>query len=131
MANGDITYSRKGGESLVKSFASGSYVGLATATIDIIVGFTPSKIVMHNDTDDTEYTWFTGVAQGSMFQRIAAGDKTLEVLGSAGVEAPLPLTAAMKDAAGALVDGEGIRVPLGTTTALNTTADVVYWEFWR
>ena len=131
MADGDITYSRKGGETMATSFASGSYIGLATANIDLIVGFTPSKIVFHNDTDDTEYTWFTGVAQGSMFQRVAAGDKTLEVLGSAGVEAPLPLTSTMLTAAGALVDGEGIRVPLGTTTALNTTSNVVYWEFYR
>lgn len=122
MANGDITYSNPGGELNAKAFASGRYTGLATANIDILCGFVPSRIVIHNDTDNTTYIWFKGIAQGSMFQITEQGIKSLEVV----TGAPTPLAASGTNTA-----GEGFRIPLGTTTVLNTTGDDCYWEAWR
>lgn len=118
MANGDITYSNRETMGANKAFASGKYTGLATSNIDVICGFVPGRIVIHNDTDDTEYMWMIGITQGSMFQYTSAGSKTLESV----TGAPTPLNGS---------EGEGFRVPLGTTTVLNTTADDCYWEAWR
>ena len=122
MANGDITYTTPGGQSGNKAFASGKYTGLATENIDILCGFTPSKIHIWNETDGYGFEWFTGITQGSMLQTVGStGVKTLESI----TGAPVPLTNALSTA------GAGFRVPLGTTTALNTTADDCYWEAWR
>lgn len=117
MANGDITYSNVGGEAGIKPFASGTYVGETGVAHNIICGFQPSMIVLHNDTDDTEYKWFKGVAAGSMFQRAAAGDKSLITGG------PTVYGDDYGDT------GEGFTIP--ATAAINTNADVIYWEAWR
>jgi hypothetical protein len=123
MANGDITYPNKGGADAVKAFASGKYTGLATANIDILCGFVPSKIKIWNETDGYGFEWFTGIAQGSMLQTVGStGVKTLEAI----TGAPTPLAASASN-----VTGIGFRVPLGTTTVINTTADDCYWEAWR
>ena len=122
MANGEITYSNPGGEMNSKALASGKYTGLATANIDIICGFTPSKIEIWNETDGYGFEWFTGITQGSMLQTVGStGVKTLETI----TGAPVPLTKALSEA------GQGFRVPLGTTTVINTTADDCYWAAWR
>jgi hypothetical protein len=113
MANGDITYTNPGGQSINKALSSGLYIG-SGAELNIIVGFQPSKIVLHNDTDDTEFVWFAGMAAGTMFQYTSAGAKTM-------------ITGGPTVYAGA--DGEGFTVP--TTAVLNTAADLVYWEAYR
>lgn len=128
MANGDITYSRKGAETMATAFASGKYVGAAALNIDILVGFTPSKIEIWNETDGNGFIWTVGITQGDMMQTVGAtGVQTLETI----TGAPVPITQAMTDADGVQVAGEGFRVPLGTTTVLNTDADDCYWVAWR
>jgi hypothetical protein len=127
MANGDITYSRVGGESVVSAFAAGSYIGLATEDIDVICGFFPAKIVLKNVTSKETCEWVVGQASTYVWLTIADGTRTFVQLGASGVESPVVMTTAQ-----ALVaDGEGFKVPLGTTTAFNTTAEVVHWEAYR
>ncbi len=121
MANGDIIYSNPGGNLIPSVFASGKYTGLQTANIDILCGFTPSKIEIWNETDGYGFEWFTGLTQGDMLQTVGStGVKTLETV----TGAPVPLTAAL-DAA-----GQGFRIPSGTTV-INTTADDCYWIAYR
>ena len=122
MANGDITYSRKGAETMITAFASGRYTGLATANIDMLIGFTPSRIEIWNETDGFGFIWTVGMTQGVMMQTVGStGVQTMETI----TGAPTPLTAALS------VLGEGFRVPLGTTTVINTTGDDCYWIAWR
>ena len=115
MTDGDITYSNPGCHSGDKPFASGIYEGSA-ADIDIICGFQPSRIVIHNDTDDTEFMWMLGVTAGCVFRYTSAGAKTLET----GLVGPIVLAGS---------GGEGFTVP-ALATEMNTASDVCYWEAW-
>ena len=128
MANGDITYSKKGAETGATAFASGKYVGAAALNLDILCGFTPSQIEIWNETDGLGFIWYVGIAQGSMMQTVGAdGVQTLEAI----TGAPTPITPDLLDADGLQVAGQGFRVPLGTTTVINTDADDCYWKAWR
>lgn len=130
MANGDITYTQNNCSLDVSAFACGTYVG-SGAAINIILGFVPSMIQIFNDTDDTEFLWFRGVAAGSMFQRVAAGDRTLvtggpTLYGDTSDDGNPPQDAYESHSE----TGQGFTIP-AAATALNTAADACYWVAWR
>jgi len=127
MANGEITYTNPGGESSNKAFASGSYTG-SGAAINILVGFVPSKIVIHNDTDNTEFVWFAGIAEGSMFQYTSAGAKTL-ITGGPTLYGDTADDVWNGSGGDSNANGHGFTVP--ATAVLNTAADDCYWEAYR
>lgn len=118
MANGDVTYSHKGGMQSYSAHACGKYTG-SGAAIHVLCGFQPTRIVIHNDTDDTEYLWFKGMTAGYVFQYTSAGSKTLE----SGMSGPVVF-------AGDDDEGEGFTVD-ADSTEMNTAADDCYWEAWR
>ena len=75
MAAGDITYSNVGGEARVKSFASGIVSADADTAINVIVGFVPSRIVLHYKdtgavTNDVKIEWFKGITAGEYIKSI-------------------------------------------------------------
>ena len=125
MANGDITISQNTVALDAPAFATGTYVGSAAA-INIVLGFVPSMIQIFNDTDDTEFLWFRGVAAGSMFQRVAAGDRTLVTGG------PTLYGDTSDDTYGDsnTATGQGFTIP-AAASALNTAADACYFVAWR
>lgn len=55
----------------------GSYTGTGAA-INIELGFIPEYVLIENATDgDANWKWFSGMADGSALQQVAAGTKTL------------------------------------------------------
>ena len=63
----------------VQRHASGKITASATATdVTITVGFAPKYVQVVGLVNLLTHEWFAGMNEGDFFERVAAGDRTLE-----------------------------------------------------
>lgn len=119
MAVGDITYTNPGGDSNVKSFASGTLVVDADAAAKIYCGFRPSRVELiladAGGTADAVLIWHSSMAAGTHLRVGNDGELTF----------PTSLGVTMLSDSG----GEGFTIPANQTGAADS--DVIYWTAWR
>lgn len=97
-------------------FATGTETGTGSA-INVELGFTPSKVVIYNETDPGTYTWTDSMAAGEMVKVIGDGTQTFEASGGISAYAGAEGSAS-------------VGFTIGTDSDMNGASDVLHYEAW-